>query len=112
MAECEHRDVDHHIAQPIEEEHHPDQEEDVIDPGHHVLGAEIEEREGRGDDWVQISQSLAEAGKLAEQAADTKDPDKVFEVGGTLYSVCSGCHQVYPPAEGLAPETAAEAPPS
>jgi hypothetical protein len=66
--------------------------------------------EGRGEDWVQISQSLAEVGKLAEQAADSKDPDKVFEVGGTLYSVCSGCHQVYPPAEGLPPETAAEPP--
>jgi hypothetical protein len=68
--------------------------------------------EGRGKDWVQISQSLAEVGKLAEQAADSKDPDKVFEVGGTLYSVCSGCHQVYPPAEGLPPQTEAEAPPA
>ena len=67
--------------------------------------------EGRGEDWVQISQSLAEVGKLAERAADSRDPDKVFEVGGTLYSVCSGCHQVYPPAEGLPPETAAEPPP-
>jgi hypothetical protein len=68
--------------------------------------------EGRGDDWVEISQSLAEVGRLAEQAADSKDPEKVFEVGGTMYSVCSGCHQVYPPAEGLPEETAAEAPPA
>ena len=68
--------------------------------------------EGRGDDWVQISNSLAEVGRLAEQAADSHDPEKVFEVGGTMYSVCSGCHQVYPPAEGLPEETAAEAPPA
>lgn len=68
--------------------------------------------DGRGEDWVQISQSLADVGRLAEQAADSKDPDKVFEVGGTMYSVCSGCHQAYPPAEGLPEETAAEAPPA
>jgi hypothetical protein len=68
--------------------------------------------EGRGSDWIEISQSLAEVGRLAEQAADSKDPDKVFEVGGTMYSVCSGCHQAYPPAEGLPDEAAAEAPPA
>ena len=55
--------------------------------------------ESRGDDWIQISQSLAEVGRLAEQAAESKDPEKVFEVGGTMYSVCSGCHQVFPPTE-------------
>jgi hypothetical protein len=68
--------------------------------------------DGRGEDWVQIAKSLADVGRLAEQAADSKDPEKVFEVGGTMYSVCSGCHQVYPPAEGLPEETAAEAPPA
>ena len=68
--------------------------------------------EGRGDDWIQISQSLADVGRLAERAADSKDPEKVFEVGGTMYSVCSGCHQAYPPEEGLGEETAAETPPA
>jgi len=66
----------------------------------------------RGEDWVQISQSLAEVGRLAEQAADSRDAEKVFEVGGTVYSVCSGCHQVYPPADGLPGDIAAEAPPA
>ena len=56
--------------------------------------------EGRGEDWTEIAQSLVDVSKLAEQAADSKDPDKVFEVGGTVYSVCSACHQVYPPAGG------------
>lgn len=68
--------------------------------------------EGRGDDWIEISRSLADVGRLAEQAADARDPEKVFEVGGTMYSVCSGCHQVYPPAEGLPDDTAAETPPA
>ena len=57
--------------------------------------------DGRGDDWIEISNSLVEVSKLAEQAADEKDVEKVFEVGGTVYSVCAACHQVYPPAEGL-----------
>ena len=56
--------------------------------------------EGRGESWVQIAQSLAEVGKLAEQAADSKDPAKIFEVGGTMYNVCSACHQVYPATTG------------
>jgi hypothetical protein len=66
--------------------------------------------EGRGEDWVQFSKSLVEVSKLAEQAADEKSTDKVFEVGGTVYSVCSACHQVYPPAEGVPESGAAETP--
>jgi len=61
----------------------------------------------RGEDWVEISQSLADVGRLAEQAAESRDPEKVFEVGGTMYNVCSACHQVYPPAEGLPPDVPA-----
>ncbi|AKH42194.1 cytochrome c556 [Altererythrobacter atlanticus] len=53
--------------------------------------------EGRGEDWTQFSQSLVEVGLRAEEAAVNKDVDAVFEVGGTVYSVCSACHQVYPP---------------
>lgn len=68
--------------------------------------------EGRGEDWIEISQSLADVGRLAEQAADSRDPDKVFEVGGTMYSVCSACHQVYPPAEGLPSDVPAGDPPA
>jgi hypothetical protein len=66
--------------------------------------------EGRGEDWVQFSKSLVEVSALAEQAADEKSTEKVFEVGGTIYSVCSACHQVYPPAEGLPEGGSAEEP--
>ncbi|MBO9518549.1 MAG: hypothetical protein J7493_10825 [Porphyrobacter sp.] len=67
------------------------------------LGAQLKEpgfSEGRGQDWVQFSDSLIEVSKLAEQAAAERNTDKVFEVGGTIYSVCSACHQMYPPATG------------
>ena len=63
--------------------------------------------EGRGDDWITFSNSLIEVSKLAEQAADAKDPDKVFEVGGTIYNVCTACHQVYPATTGPEAEGAA-----
>lgn len=68
--------------------------------------------EGRGEDWIEFSNSLIEVSKLAEQAADERSVDKVFEVGGTIYNVCSTCHQVYPPAEGLPEDAAAETPPA
>jgi len=56
--------------------------------------------EGRGEDWTTFANSLTEVSKLAEQAADEKNVDKVFEVGGTMYNVCSACHQVYPATTG------------
>jgi len=59
--------------------------------------------EGRGEDWIQISTSLEEVSKMAEQAAEDRDVEKVFEVGGTIYNVCSACHMVYPPAAGVEP---------
>ena len=55
--------------------------------------------EGRGDDWLDFAKGLQDVAKLAEQAAIDKDPEAVFEVGGTLYNVCSACHQAYPPPE-------------
>lgn len=63
--------------------------------------------EGRGEDWAEFASSLVEVSKLAEQAADSRNPDKVFEVGGSLYNVCAACHQVYPATTG--PEVEAEA---
>ncbi|WP_338240773.1 hypothetical protein [Aurantiacibacter hainanensis] len=55
--------------------------------------------EGRGDDWIAYSQGLVDAAVQAEQAALARDPDAVFEVGGTIYAVCSACHRMYPPEQ-------------
>ncbi|WEK46700.1 MAG: hypothetical protein P0Y56_17110 [Candidatus Andeanibacterium colombiense] len=52
---------------------------------------------GRNPDWKQFAQGLVDISKQAEQAAKDKSADKVFEVGGTMYSVCSACHTIYPP---------------
>ncbi len=67
--------------------------------------------EGRGADWMDFSRGLVEIGMQAEQAAIDRDPDKVFDVGGNLYNVCRGCHQLYPPAEGAADTGANDAAP-
>lgn len=56
--------------------------------------------QGREENWTRFSQALVEVSARAEQAAVSKDPEAVFEVGGTVYSVCSACHQAYPPQEG------------
>ena len=52
--------------------------------------------EGRNEDWTRMAKDLASVSQQAEQAAKDKDPDKVFEVGGTVYAVCSACHMAYP----------------
>lgn len=66
------------------------------------LGRELKEpelAEGRGKGWIDFADGLIEVAGQAEAAARAKDTDAVFEVGGTVYSVCSACHQAYPPAE-------------
>lgn len=55
---------------------------------------------GRNPDWIKFSQGLVDISKQAEEAAKAKNPDKVFEVGATIYNVCSACHVVYPATVG------------
>lgn len=55
--------------------------------------------DGRGDDWLDFAQGMQDVARLAEQAAIDQSPEAVFEVGGTLYNVCTACHQSYPPAD-------------
>lgn len=64
---------------------------------------------GRGEDWMQFSKSLVEIGQKAEKAAVDRSEDAIFETGGTMYNVCTACHQVYPPAAGEIPANASNA---
>jgi hypothetical protein len=52
---------------------------------------------GKGEDWIQLAQALVQTGMKAEKAAADHNSEAVFETGGTLYEVCSACHQAYPP---------------
>jgi hypothetical protein len=96
-------------GQPVERDIRPETDEDwarVREAAAKLgeYGTELQRpgyAEGRGEDWMEFAQSLVEVSALAEQAAAQKDIDKVFEVGGTVYSVCKACHDVYPPASGI-----------
>jgi cytochrome c2 len=60
---------------------------------------------GRGSDWTEFAQGLADVAEQAEAAAVARDPDRVLDAGGTLYNVCSACHEVYMPSPvRLAPD--------
>ena len=62
----------------------------------------LEERaQGQGH-WVAMSRAMIDVGRRAVEAAQARDPDAVFEVGGDVYQVCTGCHAVYA-AETLRP---------
>ncbi len=50
--------------------------------------------QGRGH-WMAMSRAMLDVGKRAVDAARSRDPDAVFEVGGDVYLVCTGCHAAY-----------------
>lgn len=72
-----------------------------------ALGARMKQPDyaaGKGADWQDFAQGLVDAAVRAERAALSRKPDQVLEAGGTLYNVCSACHEVYMPSPGgLAP---------
>lgn len=69
--------------------------------------------EGKGADWQDFAQGLIDASGRAEIAALSRKPEQVLEAGGTLYNVCSACHEIYMPSPGgLAPTDLSSAKPA
>ncbi len=62
----------------------------------------LEDRARGRDHWRAMSRAMIEIGRRAVEAARARDSDAVFEVGGEVYLVCTGCHAVYA-AETLRP---------
>ncbi len=54
------------------------------------------------EEWMRLSLALVDAGETARVAAEAKDPEKLLEAGGAIYTVCNDCHQKY---EGAAVQT-------
>ena len=54
---------------------------------------------GRDEEWMRLSSLLVDAGMEAADAAESKDPEKVLEVGERVYNVCTECHMKYIPAD-------------
>lgn len=46
-------------------------------------------------EWMDWSRALIDAGEKAMQAAEARNPEKVFDTGGEIYAACSGCHEKY-----------------
>jgi len=51
----------------------------------------------RRDDgeWIKFAQALNKAGLDALEATEARDDDRMFDTGGKIYEVCTGCHQKY-----------------
>ena len=54
---------------------------------------------GRDDEWIRLAGRLVDVGMEAAEAGESKDPEKVLEVGERVYNVCVECHQKYIPEE-------------
>jgi len=57
----------------------------------------IPERQRDDPRWTAFSQGLIAAGRAALMAADSRDPEAVFDAGGAVYIVCASCHEVFAP---------------
>jgi hypothetical protein len=48
-------------------------------------------------DWMKHSADLVKVGVEARKAAESKNPEKVLELGEQVYNVCTACHMQYIP---------------
>jgi hypothetical protein len=54
--------------------------------------------DGRARDqeqWIEMSQGMADAAMLAFAAAEAEDAEEIFDLGETVYNSCNTCHGVY-----------------
>jgi hypothetical protein len=48
-----------------------------------------------GGDWMTFSQAMVDKATELMHAAESRDADKIFTLGGDLYETCTTCHQKY-----------------
>ncbi len=54
--------------------------------------------------WMEMAKALIDAGEIAKKAAESKDPEEIFAIGGVVYAACNNCHGTYwvdDPRQGL-----------
>ena len=51
-------------------------------------------------DWLKFTEELAEAGRAAYKASQTRNQETVSEVSGVIADACLHCHQVYRDKQG------------
>ncbi len=55
----------------------------------------MENRARDQDQWVSLSQDMADAAMLAFDAAAAEDPERIFDLGEVVYETCNNCHTLY-----------------
>ena len=48
-----------------------------------------------GGEWMTMAQRMIDTGQEAIKAAEAKNAERLFTVGGDIYDSCSACHQKY-----------------
>ncbi len=48
-----------------------------------------------GGEWMQMSRAMVDVGEKAIRAAESHDPQAVFDVGAEVYDTCTACHARY-----------------
>ena len=48
-----------------------------------------------GGEWMTLAQRMIDTSEAAIRAAEAKNPERLFTVGGDIYEACSACHQKY-----------------
>lgn len=48
-------------------------------------------------DWLRLCQELVDTSAGAIKAIEAKNPEQLFDAGGEIYAVCTGCHSKYHP---------------
>jgi hypothetical protein len=52
-------------------------------------------RAKNGGEWMELAQDMINTGQEAIKAAEARNADKLFTVGGDIYESCSNCHRKY-----------------
>ena len=52
-------------------------------------------RSGGNPEWIKHALSLIEQSNRALKAAEARDKDAIFTIGGDIYDVCTNCHKQF-----------------
>ncbi len=55
----------------------------------------MENRARDQDQWIRMSEAMADAAMLAFEAAEAEDPQRIFDLGEVVYESCNNCHTLY-----------------
>lgn len=50
-----------------------------------------------GPEWMRAARALVDTSEAAMRAADARDRDRLFEIGGDINDACMSCHYHYDP---------------